>query len=47
MVCVVGVVAIVADNATGIGVADDFLLPTLGTGIADGLIKILLRRAIE
>lgn len=40
VVCVVGVVAIVADNATGIGVADDFLLPTLGTGIADGLIKI-------
>ena len=32
-VCVVGTVAVVADNITAVGIADDFLLGPLGTGI--------------
>ncbi len=39
-VCVVGISVIVADNATGIGVVDDFLLGPLGAGVSKGLILI-------
>lgn len=31
---------VTADDATGIGVADDFLFAPLGTGIREGLILI-------
>ncbi|MBQ3133559.1 MAG: DNRLRE domain-containing protein [Clostridia bacterium] len=39
-ICVVGIVVVAADDATGIGVADDFLFGPLGTGVGEGLILI-------
>ena len=39
-VCVIGIVVVAADDATGIGVADDFLFGPLGAGIREGLILI-------
>ena len=39
--CVVGIVIIAADDVTGIGVADDVLLPPLGAGIAEGIVMIM------
>ena len=39
-VCAIGIVVIAADDVTGIGVADDFLLGPLGTGVGEGLILI-------
>ncbi len=39
-VCVVGIIAVAADDATGIGVADDFLFGPLGAGVGEGLILI-------
>ena len=39
-VCVVGIIIVAADDATGIGVADDFLFGPLGTGVGEGLILI-------
>ena len=39
-VCIIGIVVIAADDATGIGVADDFLLGPLGAGIGEGVIMI-------
>ena len=39
-VCVVGIVAVAADDITGIGVADDFLFELLGAGVCEGLIMI-------
>lgn len=39
-VCVIGIAAVAADDATGIGVADDFLFGPLGVGVGDGLIMI-------
>ena len=39
-VCVVGIIAVAADDATVIGVADDFLLGPLGAGVGEGLILI-------
>ena len=39
-VCVIGIVVVAADNATGIGVADDFLFGPLGAGVGEGLILI-------
>lgn len=39
-VCVIGIVVVAADDATGIGVADDFLFGPLGAGVEKGLIMI-------
>ena len=39
-VCVVGIIAVAADDVSGIGVADDFLFGPLGAGIGKGLIMI-------
>ena len=39
-VCVIGIVVVAADDATGIGVADDFLFGPLGAGVGEGLILI-------
>ena len=39
-VCVIGIVVVDADDATGIGVADDFLFGPLGAGVGEGLILI-------
>ena len=39
-VCVVGIIAVAADDATGIGFADDFLFGPLGAGVGEGLILI-------
>ena len=39
-VCVVGIIAVAADDVTGIGVADDFLFGPLGAGLAEGFIMI-------
>lgn len=39
-VSMVGMVAVAADDVTGIGVADDFLLGPLSGGVAQGLILI-------
>lgn len=38
--CVIGIVVVAADDATGIGVADDFLLAPLGAGIGKGIVLI-------
>lgn len=38
--CVIGIVVIVADDATGIGVADDFLIGSLCSGVGEGMILI-------
>ena len=37
-VCVIGIVVIAVDDVSGIGVADDFLLGPLGTGVASGVV---------
>lgn len=37
-ICVIGIVVVAADDATGIGVADDFLFGPLGAGVGEGLI---------
>ena len=39
-VCVIGFVVVAADDATGIGIADDFLFGPLGAGVGKGLIMI-------
>ena len=39
-VCVIGIVIVAADDATGIGVSDDFLFGPLGAGVREGLILI-------
>ena len=39
-VCVIGIIVVAADDATGIGVADDFLFGPLGAGVGEGLILI-------
>lgn len=39
-VCIIGTVAVAADDVTGVGVVDDFLLGPLGTGVGEGLIMI-------
>ena len=38
--CVIGIAAVAADDATLIGIADDFLFYPLGTGIEKGLVMI-------
>ena len=38
--CAIGIVVVAADDVIGIGVADDFLLGPLGTGVEEGLILI-------
>ena len=38
---VIGIIVVAADDVTGIGVADDFLLGPLGAGIGEGLALIL------
>ena len=38
--CVIGIAVIAADDAAGIGVADDFLLGPLGAGVGEGLVMI-------
>ena len=38
--CVIGAIVVVADDITGIGIADNGLLGPLGTGISQGLIMI-------
>ena len=40
VVCVVGIIAVAADDVTGVGVADDFLFGPLGAGVGEGLIMI-------
>lgn len=40
-ICVVGIVLVVANDSTGVGVADDFLLVPLVNGVGSGLIRIL------
>ena len=39
-VCAIGIVIVATDDATGIGVADDFLFGPLGVGIGEGIILI-------
>ena len=39
-ISVVGIVAVAANDATGVGVADDFLFVPLGAGVREGLILI-------
>lgn len=39
-ICVVGIIVVAADDATGIGVVDDFLYGPLGAGVGEGLILI-------
>ena len=39
-ICVMGIIVVAADDATGIGVADDFLFGPLGAGVGEGLIMI-------
>ena len=38
--CVIGMVVVAADDATGFGVADDFLFGPLGAGVGEGFIMI-------
>ena len=40
-VCLIGIIVVAADDATGIGVADNFLFGPLGAGVGKGLIMIL------
>ena len=35
-----GIIAVAADDLTGVGVADDFLFGPLGAGVGEGLIMI-------
>ena len=39
-ICVIGIIFVAADDATGIGVADDFLFGPLGAGVGEGFILI-------
>ena len=39
-ICAIGIVIVAADDLTGIGIADDFLLAPLSTGLGQGLILI-------
>ena len=39
-ICTVGIIAVAADDLTGVGVADDFLFGPLGAGVGEGLIMI-------
>ena len=39
-VCIIGLAVVIADDFTGIGVADDFLYGPLGTGVGKGIIMI-------
>ena len=39
-ICVIGIVIVAADDATGIGIADDFLFCPLGAGIGEGFLLI-------
>ena len=40
VICTVGIIAVAADDVTGVGVADDFLFGPLGAGVGEGLIMI-------
>ena len=40
VICTVGIIAVAADDLTGVGVADDFLFGPLGAGVGEGLIII-------
>jgi hypothetical protein len=40
VICTVGIIAVAADDLTGVGVADDFLFGLLGAGVGEGLIMI-------
>ena len=40
VLCTVGIIAVAADDLTGVGVADDFLFGPLGAGVGEGLIMI-------
>ena len=42
VVCFIGITIIAADNITGAGIADDFLLVPLGRGVAEGM-KMMFR----
>lgn len=37
VVCVIGIILVAADDATGVGVADNFLYGPLGVGVSQGL----------
>lgn len=39
-ICTAGIIVVAADDFTGIGVVDDFLLGPLGAGVGEGLIMI-------
>ena len=41
VICAVSIIAVAADDVTGIGVADDFLFGPLSAGVGEGLIMIL------
>lgn len=40
VICTVGIIAVAADDLTGVGVADDFLFGPFGAGVGEGLIMI-------
>ena len=40
VICTVGIIAVAADDLTGVGAADDFLFGPLGAGVGGGLIRI-------
>lgn len=40
VICTVGIIAVAADDLTGVGVANDFLFGPLGAGVGEGLIMI-------
>lgn len=40
VICTVGIIAVAADDLTGVGVADGFLFGPLGAGVGEGLIMI-------
>ncbi len=40
VVCVIGIGIVLADDVTGVGVANDFLLGPLGAGVGEGVILI-------
>lgn len=43
VVCAVGIIWVTKNDVTGVGVADDFLLGQLGSGVGQGLIMIFGR----
>lgn len=43
VVCAVGIIWVAGNDVTGVGVADDFLLGPLGSGVGQGLIMIFGR----